>query len=138
MTAEDDIDRLDRVGQNAAREARVFNQFMNHSDNGMVGAPMRPNSLVGKLAVLLALWFVFNVSLGAVGVPSSSQVALGAALAVGALWLVWNIRKASASQGKAEALQAELHDLKKQEFNLKYEQARQDGMLDRFDGKGAD
>jgi hypothetical protein len=48
------------------------------------------------------------------------------------LYFLFKRRRAKRLRGKALSLQSQLHDLKEQEFALRYEEAKRDGQLDRW------
>ncbi len=90
-------------------------------------------SMLGRLCVTIALFFAFRVLFFALSLPYQAALAMGAVILCEVSWWLFKKRRAGRFKEKAVSLQAQLHDLKQKEFALRYEEAKNNGALDRFE-----
>ncbi|SPH21189.1 hypothetical protein ASD8599_01938 [Ascidiaceihabitans donghaensis] len=64
--------------------------------------------------------------------PYPAYFGLGATIGLEALYFLWKRKRNQKKYDKAVSLQSELSDLKQQEFELRYEEAKMNGQLDRW------
>jgi hypothetical protein len=139
ITENSEIQRLDEMGQDAANAARHQNYAMNHGGRhnqmarhaAMGSAALMPMTARLAIPVLLFLVFCLVLSFG-FGVEKPGGFALAAVIVVEAALYLLKRRRLSRLREQAIELQPQLHDLKEQEFALRYEQAKANGDLDRF------
>lgn len=145
MTAKGELERLDQLGRNAAHKARHQNHWMNHARHkshtarhAALGSTSRHKMpIVGRLALSVALFIVICMvlSLG-FNVARPGGYSLGAVIVIEAVFYHLKRRRIARLRAQGIGLEAQLHDLKEQEFQLRYEEAKEKGDLDRFGKKG--
>ena len=104
-------------------------------DMAAAGPGLWRDSPLGRIAVPL---FIFMLLTGIFTVrewPYPLLIALGITAVFEALVFFYARKRRRRLTQKATDLQAQLHDLKQQEFALRYEEAKQNGQLDQFEGE---
>jgi len=86
----------------------------------------------GRVAVFVLGVMGIGFALSFTSFPMPKLWGLGIMIVLECLYYLAKRRLRAARKAKAEALQRELHDLKQQEFALRFEEARQNGSLDRY------
>ena len=88
--------------------------------------------VVGRVAVTLLIFMILRVVFGAWSVPLPVVSAIGGVICLEGVWLLLRRYRHRRVLGQAEELKAQLHTLEQIDFDLRYEQAKRDGALDRF------
>ena len=137
MGRDNELDRLDALGKRAAKQARAFNHAMNHradhtARHAAADGTGQHFPVFGRLMVPLALILLFSLALGMAGVSQPGGYAFAMVVVIEALYFVYRRRRQSRLLDTGSSLQAQLHNLKQQEFALRYEEAKQNGQLDQF------
>ncbi|MEP4195905.1 MAG: hypothetical protein ABJL99_09745 [Aliishimia sp.] len=112
----------------------VGRTFAHRNADASVGVQPEPASLTGRFVMSGVASAVVGIILGLTLAPNYvPALALGFAMTGVAASVAWFMWRSAASKAKAIELQAELHDLKQQEFGLRYEEAKANGQLDAWD-----
>ena len=88
--------------------------------------------LVGRLAVSALIWFILTFAAGVIGLSPPGLFGLLGLVVLELLYWAFKWKRRHRQMEQAVSLQAELHALKQQEFELRYKAAQQDGSLKRF------
>ncbi|MGB7242479.1 MAG: hypothetical protein WBC93_10375 [Sulfitobacter sp.] len=103
------------------------------SEHVATGTGMIRSSPFGRLAVTLLVFMLLRFGFTLFSFPYPVFLAIAITVLMEVL-MFWALRKRrSRRMAKAVSLQAELHDLKQQEFALRYQEAKESGKLDRFE-----
>ena len=139
MTKENEIDRLNRLGQAAAQTAQRQNRVMNESGGygnmarGEVG--LGQPRVIGRIALSLSLFIGTLGLLTALGLPSAMALGLS-----GIVWLAMELglyalrhRKLADLKRQVSDSQMTLHELRQQELEIEVARAKASGAFDRFE-----
>ncbi|MEP4979918.1 hypothetical protein [Ascidiaceihabitans sp.] len=88
--------------------------------------------VLGRVSVFLVLLLTFSAGFRLISFPYPAYFGLGAAIGLEALYFLWKRQRSLKKRDKAISLQSELADLKRKEFELRYEEAKMNGQLDRW------
>ncbi|MBM1556534.1 hypothetical protein JQV19_07725 [Sulfitobacter mediterraneus] len=97
-----------------------------HADAGP-GLAQTPVLGMLSLFVLVGLGLMFGAA--QLGLAQPGIWGASGAVVVAVIWIAIKVWRRRHLQSRGEALQAQLHDLKQEEFRLKFAQAQQDGSL---------
>ena len=88
--------------------------------------------VLGRVCVFLLVFMLLSAGFTFLSFPKLGYFGLGGAVALEALYLFWKTRRGLKKRDEAIELQAELDALKRTEFELRYEEAKMNGKLDRW------
>ena len=141
MPGNSELQRLDKLGREAARAVRDELSWMSpvgHHGNGArhtaLGNTSRYNMpFVERLSIPIVLFGVICGLLSwGFGITQPGGYGLVAVILIEAVWYVLKRLRLARLRDQGISLQAQLHDLKEEGFELRYQQAKANGDLDRF------
>ncbi|KIN79582.1 hypothetical protein [Sulfitobacter mediterraneus] len=103
-----------------------------HAD---AGPGMAQTPVLGRLSLFVLVGLGLMFCAARLGLAQPGVWGASGTVGVAVIWLAIKAWRRRHLQARGEALQAQLHDLKQEEFRLKFAQAQQDGAIP-FAAKG--
>ena len=91
--------------------------------------------VLGYICVVLFVLLGLRIVFGFLNMPYAQFFALGATGLFVWAWIVLRLRTSKKHKAEAVALRQQLHELKEQEFALRFEEARLNGSLNAWEKK---
>ncbi|MEP5154089.1 hypothetical protein [Planktotalea sp.] len=94
--------------------------------------PLAGPSVLGPIACWLCVYFAISLVFALKGIQPAGLWSIICTVGLIGLFIAWKVSRRKKNFEKAVELRSELHDLREQEFKLRYEEAKMNGQLDRW------